>query len=137
MSTYNGDPYIHTNEPIAGVFWLFPVIPVGIAITVFYARRLRRTHAAVSAVGLVMLGVGVLILLAVALPFNSSTMRYTVDFVPLLVLGVVVIVSAVACVVDRQAARVAVLSIWTLAVLIAVAFGVLLVQTPCPGTGSC
>jgi hypothetical protein len=72
----------------------------------------------------------------VSLPFNASTMRYAIDFVPLLVLGAALL-AALAWLGMSRRARTVFASAWVLAVAAGSVAGILLVQTPCPGTGSC
>jgi hypothetical protein len=135
LSTFTGNPYVHSYEPVAGALWFFPVIVVGLVLTAA-VRLWRRARQAVL-LALVALAVGLGCLVAVSLPFNASTMRYAIDFTPMLVAGATLLsAGAATLVVTRQTRRI-VTSVWVAAVVWSAIVGVLLVQTPCPGTGSC
>jgi len=77
------------------------------------------------------------LLAAISLPFSTSTMRYTVDFVP--VLALVAVVAAVVTfgrASDTGTHRL-LRRTWLIALAWSSVVGVLLPLTPCPGTGSC
>lgn len=125
------------SEPVAGVLALFPLIPVGLATAAIAGRLLwARARGAVELMGIGLLA-SMLILFALSLPFNATTMRYTIDFAPLLVVAATIAVAVSYSVLPGKAARLAVAGVWTVTVLASALVGVALVLTRCPGTGSC
>lgn len=127
----------HTHEPVAGVVWLFPIIVVGPATLLWSVRRLDgRTRAFL---GLLALGTctALLSLVAISLPFSASTMRYTVDFAPLLVVSGLCAAAYAAVHAKGTVRRWLSYALCLLASGSSVVAGCLLVATRCPGTGSC
>jgi hypothetical protein len=127
----------HTHEPVAGVVWLFPILVVGPTSLLWSIRRLNgRTRAVLKLLALAMC-TALLSLIAVSLPFNASTMRYTVDFAPLLVISGICAITYAVVHAEGVIRRRLTCSLWLLASASSVVAGCLLVATRCPGTGSC
>ena len=80
-------PESHTAEPIVGVLLLAPVLPVGLACLATSFRSMWRGARALAVGAATAAVTGVLALVLVSLPFNTSTMRYAVDFTPMLLLA--------------------------------------------------
>ena len=80
-------PDAHTAEPIVGVLLLAPVLLVGLACLATSFVGMWRRARALAVAAATALVTGVLALVLVSLPFNTSTMRYAVDFTPLLLLA--------------------------------------------------
>jgi hypothetical protein len=127
----------HTNEPVAGALWLFPSVTIGFGLVAARFRQLVQRMPGLVTIAAVGLGVSLLVLLAVSVPFNSSTMRYEIDFVPLVVIGVVVLVGGALATSPCSRRTLALGSVWLASVGVSAMAGVALVLTRCPGTGSC
>ncbi len=86
--TVGGDsPAIHTSEPLVGLVYSAPVLLVGALCAVTAGRRLRaRCHGLWVAV-VAAATTGLLGLVAVSLPFNTSSFRYAADGAPMLLLA--------------------------------------------------
>jgi hypothetical protein len=80
-------PDVHTAEPLVGVLFLAPVLLVGWAALAASLRTMRARAHGLAVTALTALATGVLGLVAVSLPFNTSTMRYAVDFTPMLLVA--------------------------------------------------
>lgn len=132
------DPTHHTREPVAGAFLLWPFIGVGAIVAIARARAFRSRDRVLGALLLIGTTFGAVVVLAISLPFSSSTMRYSIDFTPAFAIVAALgwASSYVATSAGSYARRILVMS-WSLAVACSVAVGVALVLTPCPGTGSC
>jgi hypothetical protein len=80
-------PEDHTSEPIVGLLVLAPVLVVGAVALAATGRdmwtRCRGLAVAIAAAATT----GVAALVAVSLPFNTSTLRYAADAAPLLLLA--------------------------------------------------
>jgi len=128
----------HFHEGIAGALLLYPVVPVGLAVGALNARRMwqrARPLAIVLALGVLL---SAIVIAAISLPFNASTMRYTVDFVPALVLVAALGWgwSLTQYSGDGTAHKV-LAGTWLLALAWSVAVGFALVLEPCAGAGTC
>ena len=130
-------PDKHRNEPVAGMLTTFPVIALGLRCTPLAIRRAGhlRTHLSVTLGSLALLGAG--IIMAISVPFNSSTMRYTVDFIP--IFGLIGLIAFMASIggVSGVSHRPWLTRCWLALLAWSAAVGVLLSLTACPGTGSC
>lgn len=82
-----GSPDVHTAEPIVGLVFLAPVVLVGLTALVRERSSMRRNAPLVHATTTTAALIGVMTLVAVSFPFNTSTLRYAVDGAPLLVLA--------------------------------------------------
>lgn len=129
---------LHTHEPIAGSFVLYSVIPVGLSAWALGARSMwRRARPLVLMMGLTLM-FSLVVLAALSLPFNSSTMRYAVDYAPVLVLvGSIGWGWSVNHYAERAGIRQAFTVVWLVALAMSVGVGSLLTLTYCGGTGSC
>ncbi|CAN5516510.1 hypothetical protein BH10ACT3_BH10ACT3_01660 [soil metagenome] len=146
LGTFSGDVALHYNEPVAGVLKLFPIIPVGLVIGLASTRRMWLRAKSLCVLSGVTFVVAMLMLASVAVAFNGATMRYSIDFAPLfIVLACVGWAWSYAPTGDRPAhpdravvtAPRLLAAVWVLALTMSVVFSLLLVQTPCAGTGSC
>jgi hypothetical protein len=137
LITYTGNPGRHEHEPVAGAAWLFPSIILGFAMLLSVPGRLTRQFRGLRQLVMLGSGVALLSLIAVSFPFNSSTMRYSVDFAPLLVLAATVAAAGAMSTASTTARRVILGSLWLVASAAGALAGLALVLTRCPGTGSC
>ena len=80
-------PQDHTSEPIVGLVFLAPVLVVGLAALATSARQIRSCAAGLAVVALTATTTGAAALVAVSLPFNTSTLRYAADATPMLLLA--------------------------------------------------
>jgi hypothetical protein len=129
----------HSHEPVAGALVLFPSIIAGLGVSALRAKSLF-SRSARGLGWLLVAGSAVALFEAVSisLRFHASTMRYSVDFAPLLILVATIGWSWCFGRSPRGELRSIVLAgVWIASVATAVAVGVALVLTPCPGTGSC
>lgn len=132
------NPTRHFREPVAGVLALYPVIPAGLVVLAANARRIWRQCRPLAVLLGLSLALVPIVLLAMALPFNASTMRYTVDFAPMLIL-----VASVgwgwsfAQYRDRLTLRRVLATCWVAAVGLSILIAFLLILTPCTRNGSC
>ncbi len=128
----------HFHEGVAGVLPLYPVIPVGLIICAANARKMwRRARPLAVLLGLSLV-LALVVLVALSLPFNSSTMRYTVDFAPALILTASIGWGwSYAQYSDRPGVRRVLGSAWVIALTFSIAVGFPLVTTPCSWSGTC
>lgn len=137
-NTFVDDPTRHTREPVAGLLWLFPYVTLGLAVTIARGRVMFTTARSLAWTLLVGFAFAIGVALAVAFPFNASTMRYLIDFAPTLA-----VIAAVGWAWNLgrsepgSGARRFLAGSWAVAVGYSAAVGVALVLTPCLGTGSC
>ena len=79
-------PALHTSEPTIGLLLSAPVVPVGLTCLAVGATSMWRQARPLA----VLVGTGLAVapgsLLAVSLPFNTSSLRYLVDAAPLLLM---------------------------------------------------
>jgi len=114
----SADVAVHSHEWISGLVTSFPWVVLGLGVYALSFEVWRRTKRELL-VGLSSLAVmGVLSMLAVSVTFNSSTMRYLVDFVPWLAL-VAAVSLAVALGSKRFSVNVrpAVIGLWSVTLL--------------------
>jgi hypothetical protein len=136
-NTFVGNPAVHSNEPVAGVVVLSPLIAFGLACAIATRSWASRHLRPVLALAALAVAASFLSLVALSLPFNASTMRYSVDFAPLLVVAATIVCAATYRVVGRARWRTLFVASWATIVVFGALVGIALVQTPCPGTGSC
>lgn len=87
-STFRDNPNEHSHEPLAGVFAVYPHISLLLVSQMHCAKlRLKKPKDFSAQFGALLIFLGVFAMLVTAYPFNSATMRYGGDFVPLLVAG--------------------------------------------------
>lgn len=132
-STFKDNPNEHSHEPIVGFLVLYPHLAVmtAFAQSAIPRRRLGQLRTTHAAVGSLLLSLAAITLLVTAYPFNSATMRYEGDFVPLFLAGSLTLSFNSA----RQSKR------WTRLILVPLLFSAALMWsfslTNCSGTGSC
>lgn len=87
-ATIGGDrPSMHTSEPIVGLLFCAPVLVVGLAALLGCWREMRRAARDLWTCIVAAAATGSLALVAVSLPFNTSSLRYGVDGAPWLLLA--------------------------------------------------
>ena len=136
-NTFDNDPSRHTNEPVAGMLTTFPAIAVGLRCIPLAFRSAGRNNRGLKCAVLAVFTLACGLLAAISLPFSSSTMRYTVDFVPMFALlatiSAVLVFGAATANEDHRGLR----RVWVAALVWSSYAGLMLPLTPCPGTGSC
>jgi hypothetical protein len=131
-------PTQHLHEALAGVVLLFPVIPVGLAALGTSVRSMWAGARDLLVVTGATVATSALFLLSIAVTFNAATMRYAVDFVPVLVLAACV-GAGWACTHAPAGSRrrTVVTSAWLAACAVGAVSGLLLQQTPCWASWAC
>jgi hypothetical protein len=129
---------VYTIEPVAGVLTNMPLIALVLIMSVTQLPGLaRRCRPALLAIvpGLL---VAVAIVLSVTFTFRSATMRYTLDFAPLLLAsGLLAWVFWSVNRTPRGARFWLVQATWVLALAVSVLFNLAVTLTSCPGSGGC
>ena len=130
--------HMYLSEPVAGILTNMPVVGAGFVLlaTRFRAaaRHVRRVYPTI----VLLLLPAAALLLAVTYQFQGATMRYELDFAPLIVLA-----SLLAWVAWYRSARgrswVTWLGngLWIAALTASIVFNLAITSTPCTGTGSC
>jgi len=86
--TFRDNPNEHSHEPLVGIVGLYPHISLLLLSELRCAKlRLKRPKDSSVQFGALLMFLGVVAMLVTAYPFNSATMRYEGDFVPLLLAG--------------------------------------------------
>jgi hypothetical protein len=136
-STLNGSyPTLYSYEPVAGLLVAVPAVPFGITALVAVGPRLMRQAAWLYA-GLATATIAsCLVVVFVAWQFNSATMRYELDFAPMLVLVAALGYGCLCGLMGGNLRRVAI-AVWVIAAFVGIAFNLATAWTPCAGTGSC
>lgn len=80
-------PGAHTSEPIVGLLFLAPVLVVGLGSLASRLRRVRQEAAELTTATLTAVAIGTAALIAISVPFNTSTLRYAADVAPMLLLA--------------------------------------------------
>jgi hypothetical protein len=127
----------YLNEPVAGVFTNMPVAALGFVLFVTRLRPVGRQFAKVGPTLLVLAMPALLVLLLLAYRFLGTTMRYELDFAPLLVLAS--LLGWIGWSRSRPGTTITRLgnALWLVALAMSVAFNLAITFTPCAGTGSC
>jgi hypothetical protein len=125
-------------EPIAGLLTSMPAAVVGYLLLAIRFRGTTRRFPRVVPVIVVLLVPSVMVLLLISYRFQSATMRYDLEFAPLIVLGS--LLGWVAW--NRNSGRSSRSgafgnAAWLAAVAVSVAFNVAITFTPCRVAGSC
>jgi hypothetical protein len=129
---------VYTHEPVAGVLTNMPLIGLGLVFTATQVHRLYRERrlalvAIVSAI-LVAAAIGA----GAAYTLRGATMRYTLDFAPLLLVAVLLAWAFWTLRLNVRALPFWLLQTpWVLALIASILFNVAITHTPCQGTGSC
>jgi hypothetical protein len=129
---------VYPIEPVAGVLTNMPLVAVGLVMAVTQLRGLaRRCRPALLAITSGLL-VAAALLLSISFAFRGATMRYTLDFAPLLLVsGLLAWVFWSTGREPRGARFWLVQSVFVLALAVSVLFNLAITLTPCAGTGSC
>lgn len=77
----------HTAEPLVGLAFLAPVIPVGFSCLAAGFREMRRRAPALAVQAVTATAIGAAALVAVSFPFNTAAQRYAADAAPMLLLA--------------------------------------------------
>jgi hypothetical protein len=128
----------YQNEPVAGLFTNMPVAMVGFSLLATRIRRAARLFpkTLVTLAGLLAPAAGAVLL--ISYQFRGATMRYELDFVPLIVFG-----SLFAWVAWNKSPSPASWpsrvgnTLFLAALAATIAFNLAITLTPCAGTGSC
>jgi hypothetical protein len=129
---------VYTHEPVVGVLTNIPLLGLGLVLTATQLRRLARECRLALLTILSALLVAAAIVTGAAFTLRAATMRYTLDFTPLLLIAVLLAWVFWAVSVKAPGARFWLLQIpWILALGGSVLFNLALVLTPCQGTGTC
>jgi hypothetical protein len=129
---------VYTHEPVAGVLTNMPLIGLGLVFTATQLPRLARE----SRLALVTIVSAVLVAVATvgsaAFTLRAATMRYTLDFAPLLLVAVLLALVFWAQQLNIRSTRYWLLQTpWILALIVSILFNLAITHTPCHGTGSC
>lgn len=129
------DQYL--NEPVAGIFTNMPVAGLGLVLFVTRIRPVTRRFPKVGVTLLVLAVPALLVLLLLAYRFLGTTMRYELEFAPLLVLAS--LLGWIAWSRSRPGTAITGMgnALWLVALVMSVAFNLAITFTPCAGTGSC
>jgi hypothetical protein len=134
-------PYAQTQsndvygiEPVGGVLTNMPLIALGLVMIVTQARPLaRRCRPALLAIVSGVL-VAAAIIIGISFTFRSATMRYTLDFAPLLLVSGLLAWTFWSTRRTPRGARFwLVQSVWVLALVASVLFNLAITLTSCPG----
>ena len=129
---------VYPIEPVAGVFTNMPLIGLGLVMALTQMRGLaRRCRPALLAIASGLL-VAAALLMSISFAFRGATMRYTLDFGPLLLLsGLLAWVFWSIGRAPRGVRFWLVQSAWVMALAVSVLFNLAITLTPCAGHGSC
>jgi hypothetical protein len=129
---------VYTHEPVAGVLTNMPLIGLGLVLIATQIARLARECRLVLLTILSALLVAMAVVTSAAFTLRAATMRYTLDFAPLLLVAVLLAWAFWALRLKSRGARFWLLQTpWILALGASVLFNLALVLTPCHGTGTC
>lgn len=132
----SNDVYVH--EPVAGVLTNMPLIGFGLALTATQIRRLSRDCPLALLTILSLLFASVAIVTGAAFTLRGATMRYALDFAPLMLVGVLLTWTFWSLKLTERGFRFWLLqSPWLVLLTASILFNLALGLTPCQGTGSC
>jgi hypothetical protein len=135
---YSQSNDVYTHEPVAGVLTNMPLIGFGLVLIASQIPRLARRCRPALLVILVALSVAAALAVSVSLAFRAATMRYTLDFAPLLLVAVLLAWAFWSLELRARGVRFWLLQIpWILLLAISVLFNLAITLTPCSGTGTC
>ena len=129
---------LYQNEPVAGLVTNMPVTGIGFVLLATGIRGVaRRLPRAIPTVVLLTVP-AVLMLLLTSYQLRGTTMRYELDFAPLICLGSVLGWVAWSRI-PHRAAWITWFghAVWLAALAASIAFSFAITFTPCAGTGSC
>jgi len=130
--------HMYLSEPVAGLVTNMPVVGIGFVLLLTRLRRVGRCFPRTIPTLLVLVVPAMFLVVVVSYQFQGATMRYELDFAPLIVLA-----SLLAWIAWYRAARgrawVTWLGngLWIAALLASIVFNLAITSTPCVGTGSC
>jgi hypothetical protein len=129
---------VYTHEPVAGVFTNMPLIGIGLVFTLIKFPRIVREHKeAALAIGSALLAATALVVGA-SFALRGATMRYTLDFTPLFLVGVLLAWVYWTRKLNARGARFWLLQTpWVVLLAASILFNLAIVLTMCQGTGSC
>lgn len=133
-----GGQHLYLNEPVAGLVTNMPVTGVGFVLLATGVRSVARRLPRVIPTLLVLVVPAVLALLITSYQLQGTTMRYELDFAPLI--GLASLLGWVAWSrIPHRAAWTAWSghALWLAALVASIAFSLAITFTPCAGTGSC
>lgn len=126
------------NEPVAGLFTNMPAAAVGYLLLVTGVKRVTRLFPKVLPTLGVLVAPAIVILMAISYQFRGTTMRYEIDFAPLIVLGALFAwVAWNRSSQGQQWQRWIGNALFLSALAATIAFSTAITLTPCAGTGSC
>jgi hypothetical protein len=129
---------VYTHEPVAGVLTNMPLIGLGLVFTATQVRRLARESRLALVTILSALLVGAAIVTSAAFTLRGATMRYTLDFAPLLLVAVLLAWAFWAMNLNTRGVRFWLLQTpWIIVLVASALFNLAIAFTPCQGTGSC
>jgi hypothetical protein len=120
------------------VFTNTPIIGLGLVFTVVQLPRLVREHReAALAIGSALLAATALVVGA-SFALRGATMRYTLDFAPLFLIGILLAWVHWTRRLNVRGSRFWLLQVpWFVLLAASILFNLAIVLTPCQGTGSC
>jgi hypothetical protein len=129
---------VYTHEPVAGVLTNMPLVGVGLVFTMTQVRRLYRDRrlALLAIVSAIVVAAAMIASAAYAL--RGATMRYTLDFAPLLLVAVLLAWAFWTVRLNARGLPFWLLQTpWIVALIVSILFNAAITHTPCQGTGSC
>jgi hypothetical protein len=130
--------HMYLSEPVAGILTNMPVVGVGFVLVATRFRRITRRFPPVIPTLLVLVLPATLMLLWFSYHWEGATMRYEVDFAPLIVLASLLGWIAWNRTLRRNSGAMWFgNAIWLTALAASVVFNLAITLTPCVGTGSC
>ena len=130
--------HMYLSEPVAGFVTNMPVAGAGFVLLATRLRRVARRFPRVTPTILLLLVPAAAMLLIVSYQFQAATMRFELDFAPLVFLAS--LLGWVAW--NRTVPRTSWVAwfgnaLWLVALAASVVFNLAITFTPCAGTGSC
>jgi hypothetical protein len=126
------------NEPVAGLLTNMPAAAAGYLVLATGLRRVTRRFPKVLPTLVALLVPAAVVLLLMSYQYRGTTMRYELDFAPLIVMGSLLAWVAWTRSLPRPRWRAWLGNGFFLATLIAtILFSLAITLTPCQGTGSC
>jgi hypothetical protein len=129
---------VYTHEPVAGVLTNMPLIGLGLVFTATQVPRLARASRPALVAILSSALVGLIIVTSAAFTLRGATMRYTLDFAPLLLMAALLAWAFWSLRLRVRRARFWLLQTpWIAALTASALFNVAITHIPCQATGSC
>ncbi len=126
------------NEPVAGIFTNMPAAAAGYVLLLTRLRSVARRFPRALVMLVVLLIPAVSVLVLISYQYRGTTMRYELDFAPLIVMGSLLAWVAWNRSVSRPSRLVGIGNgLFLAAVTATIAFNLAITLTPCKGTGSC